>query len=108
MAKAHLNCELPLRVRVDEAHTLSNATACTLRMTPVDSDENAKLRSIRDQLAEVYDFRSKDHDRYGFHITMSNQIASFTDSEQTTHRSLLKTHTQRIIEASPVLEPGNP
>jgi hypothetical protein len=108
MAKAHLNCELPLRVRIDQPRTLTNPTACTLRMLPVDDAENAKLRSIRNQLSEVYGFRLKDHDQYGFHITMSYQIAPFTNQEQAAYRSLLKLHIQRIIDAAPVLELGNP
>jgi hypothetical protein len=108
MAKAHLNCELPLRVRIDQPRTLTNPTACTLRMLPVDDVENTKLRSIRDRLAKVYGFRLKDHDQYGFHITMSYQIAPFTNQEQAAYRSLLKLHIQRIIDAAPVLELGNP
>jgi hypothetical protein len=108
MAKAHLNCELPLRVRIDQPRTLTSPTACTLRMLPVDDAENTKLRSIRNQLSEVYGFRLKDHDQYGFHITMSYQIAPFTNQEQAAYRSLLKLHIQRIIDAAPVLELGNP
>jgi hypothetical protein len=108
MIKAHLNCELPLRVRIDEPVTLLNPTACTLRMTPVDEAENKKLRSVRDQLADIYGFRLKDHDQYGFHITMSYQLAPFTIQEQTSYRTQLKTHVRRIIEAVPVLELGNP
>jgi hypothetical protein len=108
MAKAHLNCELPLRVRVDELRSLIYPTACTLRMIPVDDAENTKLRSIRDQLSKIYGFRLKDHDQYGFHITMSYQISPFTNEEQAAYRSLLKAHIQRIIDAAPVLELGNP
>lgn len=108
MAQAHLNCELPLRVHIDEPATLNNPTACTLRMTPVDDAENKKLRAVRDQLSEIYGFRLKDHDQYGFHITMSYQIAPFTLDEQTAYRKLLKTHMQRIADAAPVLELGNP
>ena len=108
MAKAHLNCELPLRVRVDQMQTLNYTTACTLRMTPADDDENSKLRSIRNQLSEVYGFRLKNHDQYGFHITMSYQIKPFTNQEQEDYRNLLKAHIQRIADAAPVLELGNP
>jgi hypothetical protein len=108
MARAHLDCELPLRVRVDLPSTLNYFAACTLRMVPIDSAENTKLRSIRDKLSEVYSFRTKDHDQYGFHITMSYQTARFTKEEQISYRRLLKTHMQRIMDAAPVLELGNP
>ena len=108
MAQAHLNCELPLRVRIDDLPTLLNPTACTLRMTPVDEAENRKLRSVRNQLSDVYGFRLKDHDQYGFHITMSYQIAPFSVPEQTAYRSLLKMHVRHIIDSAPILELGNP
>lgn len=108
MAKAHLNCELPLRVKVDVPSTLNYSTACTLRMLPADSDENTKLRSVRDQLSEVYGFRTKDHAQYVFHITMSYQISRFTNDEQIAYRRLLKAHVQRIVDAAPVVELGNP
>lgn len=77
-------------------------------MTPLDNDENSKLRSIRNQISELYGFRSKDHDRYGFHITMSYQIKPFTNQEQEDYRNLLKAHIQHIADAVLVLEFGNP
>ena len=108
MAKAHLACELPLRVRIDQAHTLSYTTACSMRMVPVDAAENAKLRAVRDTLAEVYGFRLKDHDEYEFHITMSYQVAPFSPQEQAAYREMLNTHLKRIVEASPIVELGVP
>lgn len=108
MAKAHLAGQLPLRVRLDEPHTLNYPIACSLRMIPVDDAENTKLRSIRDQLAEIYGFRLKDHAQYEFHITMSYQLSPFTDREQTAYRNLLQTHIKRIAAAEPVLELGVP
>jgi hypothetical protein len=108
MAEAQLKCRLPLRVRIDESATVNFSTACSLRMLPVDADENAKLRSLRDQLAEVYGFRLKDHATYQFHITMSYQMASFTPEERNTYQQLMAKHIRKIIAAQPVLELGNP
>jgi hypothetical protein len=108
MAKAHLNCALPLRVRVDETYTLGYPTACTLRLEPADPEQNIKLRSMRDRLAEVYGFRSKNHDRYEFHMTLSYQLTPFTTQEQTAYRELLKRHLRQIVAAEPVIEFGNP
>jgi hypothetical protein len=108
MAAAKLNCRLPLRVRVDLPATLNYFSACTLRMAPANSEENAKLRSVRDQLVEVYGFRTKDHDQYTFHITMSYQLAQFTQGEQVTYRKILREHLRRIVAAEPVLELGEP
>ena len=108
MAKVRLNCELPLRVRIDQAATLAYHTACTMRMVPLDSAENAKLRHIRDTLADVYGFRLQDHDQYEFHITMSYQVATFSAQEHTLYREMLKTHLKSIVEAAPTVELGVP
>lgn len=108
MEAARLRCKLPLRVRVDVAETLNYFTACTLRMKPVDSEENAKLRALRDQLADVYGFRAKDHDQYTFHITMSYQTARFTPQEQASYRRILRARLGQIVAAAPVLELGVP
>jgi len=74
----------------------------------VDSDEEKKIRSVRDQLAAIYGFRLKNHNSYQFHITMSYQLALFTAEEQTAYRSLLATHIPHIAAVQPVLELGNP
>jgi len=108
MQAARLRCELPLRVRIDVTETLNYFTACTLRMTPVDAEQNANLRALRDQLASVYGFRTNDHDQYTFHITMSYQIARFTDREQTLYRRILRAHLRQMVKAAPVLELGEP
>ncbi|QMV18308.1 DUF1868 domain-containing protein [Granulicella sp. 5B5] len=108
MQAARLRCKLPLRVRVDEPATLNYFAACTLRMVPADREENTKLRALRDQLAEVYGFRTKDHDQYTFHITMSYQTARFTAQEQMAYRKILRAHLQHITAAAPVLELGEP
>lgn len=108
MQAARLRCKLPLRVRVDVPETLNYFTACTLRMTPVDREENSKLRALRDQLADVYGFRAKDHDEYTFHITMSYQTARFTEQEQAAYRHMLRAHLKQIVAAAQVLELGEP
>ena len=77
-------------------------------MVAADSDEEKKLRSLRDQLAEVFGFQVKDHAKYEFHITMSYQMAPFTPQEQSTYHQLLTTHINRIANAAPVLELGIP
>ena len=108
MGVARLHCKLPLRMSVDVPATLNYFTACTLRMTPADPEENAKLRTLRDQLADVYGFRAKDHDEYMFHITMSYQTARFTEQEQAAYRRILRAHPRQIVAAAPVLELGEP
>lgn len=108
MADARLKCSLPLRVRVDVPATLNYYSACTLRLVPVSSKENDKLRSVRDQLAQTYGFRTKDHDEYTFHITMSYQMAPLTQNEQVAYRKILREHLRQIVSAQPVVELGEP
>ena len=108
MAQCRLSCELPIRVKVDLNTTLNYFAACTLRLMPADDSENTKLRSVRDKLADVYGFRTKGHDQYAFHMTMSYQIARFTDDEQKAYRKVLQNHIPRIIAAAPIQELGMP
>ncbi len=108
MAATQFHCRLPVRVRVDVAATLNYFSACTLRLVPADSGENRKLRTLRDQLAKVYGFRAKDHDQYEFHMTMSYQVARFTEPEQVLYRAILRAHLRSIVAAAPVLELGEP
>jgi hypothetical protein len=108
MAKARFTCQLPIRMRVDQDNTVNFVTACSLRLVPVDPQEEAKLRTLRDQIAVAYGFRLKDHATYQFHMTMSYQMAPFTPEEQAAYRSLLRPHIQRIIAAQPILELGVP
>jgi hypothetical protein len=108
MAQLDLRCQLPLRVKIDQPYTLRYPLACTLRLVPDGEGETAKLRSVRDQLALAYGFRSSDHDRYEFHMTMSYQLASFTEEEQSAYRKLLASHLAKIVASTPILELGEP
>jgi hypothetical protein len=108
MIAAQFDCKLPVRVRVDVPATLNYFAACTLRLVPVDVGQNARLRKLRDQLADVYGFRTKDHDQYEFHMTMSYQMARFTEREQIFYRRILRAHLKSIVASGPVLELGEP
>lgn len=108
IAKARFSCQLPLRVRVDQVNTINFSTACSLRMIAANTDEEKKLRFLRDQLAEVFGFQLKDHADYQFHITMSYQMAPLTPQEKDAYRQLLRAYIKLIADAAPVLELGIP
>lgn len=108
MRAAHLRCQLPIRVAVDVPGTLTYPRACTLRMKAVDAAEETKLRSVRDQLAEVYGFRLPDHASYAFHITMAYQVAALSEPQAKEFETLRADYVRRIVAAEPVLEFGNP
>ncbi|WP_187143121.1 DUF1868 domain-containing protein [Terriglobus albidus] len=108
IAKKQFACQLPLRVRVDQEYTINYPMACSLRLVGADAEEGRKLRSLRDQLAEVFGFRLRDHAEYQFHMTMSYQMVPFTAEERSAYRDLMRVHIKRIAEAVPVLELGIP
>ncbi len=108
MRALRLQCELPFRVAVDVPATLSYPRACTLRMKAIDTAEETKLRSVRNQLATAYGFRLPDHDAYAFHVTLSYQVAAFSDAEKRQFEAMRREYVEQIVKAEPVLELGNP
>ncbi len=108
MAAARLKYQLPLSVRVDVEATIGYPSACTLRLVAANPAEEVKLRSLRDQLSEVYGFRLPSHASYGFHMGMAYQLAHFTPEEQASYTTLLQVHIPKIVAAAPVLQLGEP
>jgi hypothetical protein len=109
IAKFRMRGELPIRVRVDREKTLAPQRVSSLRISPADDEENAKLRDLRDRLAsEVFRFRTKDHDTFGFHISLAYQMSKLTVEEAMEHQAILERHVPGIITAAPVIELGDP
>ena len=77
-------------------------------LVPADAAENSKIRSVRDQLAEVYGFRTQGHAYYQFHISMSYQLRELTAQEQSAYHELLRQYVPRIVAAAPIVELGVP
>jgi hypothetical protein len=101
--------ELPIRVRVDREKTLGPQRVSSLRISPADDAESAKLRDLRDRLSsEVFQFRTEDHDTYGFHISLAYQMTQLTLEEERQHKAILEQHVPGIIAAAPVIELGVP
>jgi hypothetical protein len=109
IANFRMRGELPIRVRVDREKTLAPQRASSVRISPADDGESAKLRDLRDRLAsEVFRFRTKDHDTYGFHISLAYQMSKLTLEEERQHQAILERHVPSIIAAAPVIELGLP
>jgi hypothetical protein len=108
MEAARFTGPFPLRVRVDVPSTLDYGRASTLRMAGADAASEKALRSLRDHIAEVYQYRSPDHDAYGFHITLAYTMADLSTSEMAEYRRFLRQAVERIASATPVLELGLP
>jgi hypothetical protein len=109
IANFRMHEELPIRVRVDRESTLGPQRVSSLRISPADDNENAKLRTLRDRMAEeVFRFRAEDHATFGFHISLAYQLSRLTPEEERQHQAILERHVPAIIAAAPVVELGVP
>ena len=108
MRQFHLECRLPLRMKVDQAKTIANRRASTLRMVGADAGEEQKIRKLRDRLVDVFRFRDNKHDEYGFHVTLAYQLSVFTPNEQAEYRAILEKNVPIIAASAPAFEFGNP
>lgn len=108
MRQFHLECQLPLRMKIDQTKTIANRRASTLRMIGADAEEEKKIRKLRDRLIDVFRFRDARHDEYGFHITLAYQLQSFTAEEQAEYRAILERNVPGIAASAPTFEFGNP
>ncbi|QND51307.1 DUF1868 domain-containing protein [Phyllobacterium sp. 628] len=103
-----LNCELPLRMKVDPSPPVDRASALTLKLLPVDEAENAKLRKVRDQLSDYLGMSSPGHAAYRFHTTLGYQIRSFDPDEESRFQILWEKWRNDIMRKSPVIHFGAP
>lgn len=103
-----LECDLPFRMRVDLSEPGQGERPLTLRLLPYDDAENAKLRRLRDRLAETLAIRTPSHDAYRFHVTLGYLIRWLSPEEQTAFRNTLAMWRQTVAAACPVIELGAP
>lgn len=109
IADFRMRAELPIRVRVDLEKTLGPQRVSSLRLSPADDREDAKLRNLRDRMAEeVFRFRTPDHATYGFHVSLAYQMKPLSHEEAREHQVILKRHVPGIVAAAPVIELGIP
>jgi hypothetical protein len=108
LAEFRLGCEPVFRMTVDETVPAATASPITLHLRPLDDGEAAKLRLLRDRLAEALKIRSADHDTYRFHITMAYQIDWFTRSETAEYRAALGKWRAAVKRSAPVIALGAP
>ena len=109
IANFRLQEKLPIRVKIDLERTLGPQRVSSLRISPADDGENAKLRNLRDRMAEeVFRFRTPDHATYGFHVSLAYQMKPLSREEAREHVAILKRYVPGIIAAAPVIELGIP
>ncbi|KAJ6509037.1 RNA ligase/cyclic nucleotide phosphodiesterase [Mycena sanguinolenta] len=64
----------------------------TLRLEAYTAQENARMRNLRDRLSSLLHIRGKDHDTYGFHLTVAYLLRFLTGEQEKELTHLLKEH----------------
>jgi hypothetical protein len=101
--------ELPLRFRLDKERTQAPQLASGLQLVPADPNEKLKLSGLRYHLADdVFRYRAKNHETFGFHISLAYQMSGFTSEETQEYENILQHHLPIIATAAPVIELGVP
>lgn len=108
LAEFRLGVDLPFRMKVDDRQPPGLASPITLHLAPAYEREAAKLRQVRDALAERLGLRAPDHDRYQFHVTIAYQIEAFTPAEQQAYAVAMAGWRAAVARKAPVIEIGAP
>lgn len=103
-----LDCALPLRMRVNLDEPAASERPLTIRLLPVDAEEQRKLSRLRDRLADLLRIRAPGHDTYRFHITLGYLTRWLTPAEDADYRLALKAWREGLAKQHPVIELGAP
>jgi len=103
-----LDCEMPLRLRVDLSEPDPNERPLTLRLVPFDAAENAKLRRLRDRLADVMGIHTPGHQTYRFHVTLGYLITWLDEQERADFREQLSAWHRELALTCPMIALGAP
>lgn len=107
LALFDLACGLPLRMRVDTQRAGPDE-GLRIEMVPVDAAEEAKLRRLRDRLAEATGIRAPDHDRFTFHISLGYLVAELTAAERQAFEAARQRWHADLARKVPVWNLGAP
>lgn len=99
-------CQLPLRMVIADRCAQNSVGVMTL--TPVDYEENRKLRTLRDRLSECLSIRHPGHDDYAFHITLAYPISAMTPAATDAYLERQATCFEWIRRRVPIIELGAP
>lgn len=99
-----LDYPLPIRMRVDLENLEFAGNALAIPLTPIDEDENRRLRGLRDQLSAVTGIRSPRHDQYRFHITLAYILWELSPLQVEAVRRSMRDWGHAVAAASPVIE----
>lgn len=91
-----------------DAFSLRRDPGATIRLLPIDEQENRKLRRLRDRLAARLRLRAPDHDSYGFHITLGYLIDWMTPAQEREYTAVQSGCFEMLRNRVPVIELGAP
>ncbi|MDE8650708.1 DUF1868 domain-containing protein [Novosphingobium album (ex Liu et al. 2023)] len=92
---------LPIRMRVSPQQSPENGRTLVFHLQPFDDAESAKLRRLRDRLANVLKIQSPGHDSYEFHISFGYPISWFDATEEREVKRIWPEWANRIASRSP-------
>ena len=104
-----LDCALPFRMRVDtDQDAPTPGSALTMTLVPFDGGEQAKLRRLRDRLAERLLIRAKGHHNYAYHVSIGYQVAWFSPEEERALKQTWRNWTEALATHAPLIVLGAP
>jgi hypothetical protein len=102
-----LDGQWPLRMRVDTERA-GPGEGLRIELVPVDAQEEAKIRRLRDRLSDATGIRAPDHDRFTFHITLGYLVAELDRDERTAFEAARRRWHAELARKVPVFVMGVP
>lgn len=99
---------LPIRMRVDPEQRPEPGRALVFHLLPFDDAENARLRGLRDRLADRLKIRGAGHEGYRFHISFGYPLAWFDSAEQAAFERTWRDWATRLAARCPEILLGAP
>ncbi len=98
----------PYRMKVNPVEPAAGEVPLTIRLVPADTETEAKLRKLRNRLADLLGIHAPGHDSYGFHITLGYTINWLSPAENVEFRRALNTWREMLNHRAPVITLGAP
>lgn len=98
-----VTCAPPYRLRIGLEKPIQ---PFRFELTPVDADEDMRLRNLRDRLSAAMGIRKSNHEAYGFHTQMGYLLEPFMTQEQAAFDMASETWRARL--EGQILELGAP
>ncbi|KAF8208524.1 RNA ligase/cyclic nucleotide phosphodiesterase [Mycena galopus ATCC 62051] len=103
LSSFHLNCDPPYHLFIGEIELLQSYIE--LRLEPYTTDENARLRDLRDRLSTLLRIRKNNHNTYIFHLT-TTYLLRFLTKEQ--NQELTELFAEQFAVVLKQFELGSP